>query len=191
MNAVGIFGGSFDPIHNGHLITTQYVYEQRNLEKIIFIPSHISPLKQNIIPTSDEHRLEMVQLALEPFPYFESSDYEIVKGDISYTYDTLLELKRTYEKIELIIGFDNLRVFDQWRFPEKILEIAKLIVMKRTIDNNSQDQNIFFDSAIIINTPTIDISATNIRQRVKEGKSIDCLVPQKVKEYIAHNRLYL
>ncbi|PKL81852.1 MAG: nicotinate (nicotinamide) nucleotide adenylyltransferase [Ignavibacteriae bacterium HGW-Ignavibacteriae-3] len=190
MKAIGIYGGSFDPVHLGHLITTRFIYEKRNLEKVIFIPNHKSPLKQDIIPTADEHRFHMLQLAIEPFPFFEVSDFEIKKNDVSYTFETLVEFKNKYEKLELIIGYDNLCVFDKWHLPEKILELAELIVMKRNTDI-VKPQNIFFNSAILVDTPTIDITATDIRSRVKNNLTIDYLVPQKVKEYISRNRLYI
>ena len=190
MKAIGVFGGSFDPIHLGHLITTRLVYEQRNLEKIIFIPNNVSPLKTELTPTPAVHRMKMLKLAIESFPYFESCDYEINKNGISYTYDTLLELKKSFSKIELIVGYDNLLVFDKWHLPKKILEVATLIVMKRSTDVEAKTQNEFFNSAIIVETPTIEISATDIRKRVKDGLSIEYLVPKSVKEYISKNGLY-
>ena len=190
MKAIGVFGGSFDPIHLGHLITTRLVYEQRNLEKIIFIPNNVSPLKTELTPTPAVHRMKMLKLAIESFPYFESCDYEINKKGISYTYDTLLELKKSFSKIELIVGYDNLLVFDKWHLPKNILEVATLIVMKRSTDVEAKTQNEFFNSAIIVETPTIEISATDIRKRVKDGLSIEYLVPKSVKEYISKNGLY-
>lgn len=190
MKAIGFFGGSFDPIHLGHLITTRSVYEQRNLEKVIFVPNNISPLKTDLTPTSAYHRMNMLKLAIESFPYFEYFDYELNKSGVSYTYDTLLELKKSYPRIELIIGYDNLLVFDKWHLPEKILELATLIVMKRSTDVDATTKNKFFESAIIINTTTIEISSTEIRKRVKDGLSIEYLVPKSVKEYISKNGLY-
>lgn len=187
---VGIFGGTFDPIHLGHLITTQYVLEQRKLDKIIFIPCYISPHKTNQNSSNPVHRLNMLRLAIEGIPYFELSDYEIRKGNISYTYDTILELKKTYHYIELIIGYDNLIVFDKWNKPDEILDLAKLVVMKRIIDKDAEIKNKYFDKAIILNTPTIEISSTDIRERVKNKLPIDFLVPKKVKEYIIQNKLY-
>lgn len=190
MKTIGIFGGSFDPIHIGHLVTTRFVYEQRNLEKIIFIPCFVSPLKTSAAHVNPGHRLKMLEIALEPFPFFEVSDYEILKGDTSYTIDTLLEMKKTYENIELIIGYDNLVVFDKWHEPDKILDLAKLIVMRRKTDMDHEPNNKYVDSAYIIDTPSIEISATDIRSRIQNGKSIDYLVPRKVKEYIHDNKLY-
>jgi len=191
MKTIGLFGGTFDPIHIGHLVTTRFVYEQRNLEKIIFMPCNKSPLKPSMTSLNPVHRLKMLELALEPFPFFEVSDYEITKGEKSYTIDTLSELKKTYESIELIIGYDNLLIFDKWYEPDKILDIAKLIVMKRKTDIDTEVINKYMNLAYIIDTPSIEISATNIRNRIQNGKSIDYLVPRKVKEYIQENKLYL
>lgn len=187
---IGIFGGTFDPIHIGHLITTQFVFEQRKLDKIIFIPCFISPHKTNQNSSNPVHRLNMLTLAIENIPYFEINDYEIRKGTISYTYDTIVELKKSYNYIELIIGYDNLIVFDKWHKPDEILDLAKLVVMKRSIDKDVEQKNKYFDKAIILNTPTIEISSTDIRERVKNNLSIDFLVPPKVKEYIMKNKLY-
>ena len=107
MKAVGIFGGTFDPIHLGHLICAQSVYEKRGLEKIIFIPCKISPHKRDVISSESLHRLEMIKLAIADIPYFDYSDFEINNDRISYSIDTLFHLKKEYENLELIIGEDN------------------------------------------------------------------------------------
>lgn len=190
MKPVGIFGGTFDPVHIGHLITSNEVLEKRNLEKIIFMPCHISPHKTDQKPADDVHRLNMLNLALENYPYFESSDYEINKMEVSFTYDTLKEMKRKFDNIELIIGFDNMIVFDKWYRPDDILDIAKIIVMKREIDRIPGELNKFFESAVMLDTTLVDISSTEIRERIKIGLSIDNLVPEKVKKYILSNKLY-
>jgi nicotinate-nucleotide adenylyltransferase len=190
MKAVGVFGGSFDPIHLGHLITSYDVLEKRNLEKIIFVPCHISPHKEHQVPTDDAHRLNMIKLAIEHFPFFEVNDYEIRQDGISYTLNTLIELKKYYSNIELIIGFDNLLVFESWYQPDEILKIAKLVVMKREPDNAGSFKNKYFESAIILDTVLIDISSTEIRSRIINNESIDYLVPTKVKDYIEQQGLY-
>jgi nicotinate-nucleotide adenylyltransferase len=187
---IGIFGGTFDPIHIGHLITCRHVLEQRKLGRIVFIPCHISPHKQDQIASPPLHRLNMVRLAIEGIPEFEVSDIELVKGDVSYSVDTINELKKSYAHIELIIGYDNLVVFDKWHMPERIVEMAQLVVMKRITDKETVQKNRFFEKAVILNSPTIEVSSTEIRERVKTGRPIDFLVPDKVKEYIYKNGLY-
>jgi nicotinate-nucleotide adenylyltransferase len=187
---IGIFGGTFDPVHIGHIITTRFVLEQRGLDKIIFIPCNISPLKTDIDSASTTHRLNMLKLAIEDLPQFDFSDYEIRKGDVSFTFDTLCEIKKEYSEIELIIGYDNLIVFDKWKNPDGIFEIAKVIVMKRHGTPTEKPSHNYFDKAIILDTPSIEISSTEIRKRVKNNLPIDFLVPEKVKEYIYLNKLY-
>lgn len=188
-NKIGIFGGTFDPIHNGHLITAQYVLEKRNLEKIIFIPCFISPHKTNLVSSEPIHRLEMIKLAINNIPYFDYSDYELKSEGISYTYNTLLYLSEKYSSLELIIGYDNLLVFDKWNKPDEILELATLVVMKRKTDIEEK-RNRFFDKAILVDTPTIEISSTDIRERVRNNLPIDFLVPESVKKYIYETNLY-
>ncbi|MGK9368958.1 nicotinate-nucleotide adenylyltransferase [Melioribacter sp. Ez-97] len=187
---VGVFGGTFDPIHIGHLITTQYVLEKRKLDKIIFVPCYISPHKTDKNSSNPIHRLNMLRLAIEDIPYFDLTDYEIRKGNISYTYDTIVELRKTYNNIELIIGYDNLVVFDKWHKPDKIVELAKLVVMKRVIDKESGTKNKYFENAIILDTPTIEISSSELRERIKNNLPVSFMAPPKVEEYIRKNNLY-
>lgn len=186
---IGILGGTFDPIHNGHLITARYVLEKRKLDKIIFIPCNISPHKTEQLSSAPFHRLNMVKLSIENLPYFDLSDFELTKGDISFTFETLQHLKKEYSTLELIIGYDNLIVFDKWNYPDEIIKIAQLVVMKRETDIEEK-RNRFFDQAVLLDTPTIEISSTEIRERVRNNKPIDFFVPEKVKEYIYKNKLY-
>jgi nicotinate-nucleotide adenylyltransferase len=166
--AVGIYGGTFDPVHVGHIITAQRVLEKRKLDKIIFIPAYISPLKTDKKYAPPEHRLNMLKLGLEETDNFITSDIELKRKNISYTIDTLKELKKTYDEIELIIGYDNLLVFHKWHKPDEILELCKLVVLHRKVE----------------------ISSTEIRERIENNLPIDFLVPLKVKEYIYNNGLY-
>ena len=189
MTKVGIYGGTFDPVHNGHLITAQYVLEERNLDQIIFMPNNVSPLKIGRKSAATHDRMEMLKLALEPVEAFIHSSYEIDKGDVSYTVDTLRELKSEYDYLELIIGLDNLLIFDKWYEADEIADLAHLVVLKRESELSNKP-NRFFDRAALINTPVIEISSTVIRERIERKLSIDFLVPEKVKEYIQDNNLY-
>lgn len=186
---VGVLGGTFDPIHNGHLITAQAVREIRKLDKIIFIPSCIAPHKLTVNSTSGEHRLNMLKLAIADNPYFGYSDFELNKEGISFTIDTLKFLKQEYSEIELIIGYDNLLDFSTWKNPDEIMEIVKVVVLKRSWRHKEEKDKYYF-MAEIINTPLIDISATNIRERVKNNLPVNYLVPDKVLEYIYSLNLY-
>jgi len=188
--AVGIYGGAFDPIHNGHLITVQSVFEKRNLKKIIFVPAYISPLKTDQKHAESKHRLKMVELAIEDKPEFISTDIELKRKDVSYTIDTLKEFKKSYDDIELIIGYDNLVVFHKWYKPDKILELCKLVVLRREVDEEPKEKNKYYNKAELLDTPTINISSTDIRLRLANDLPIDDLVPLKVKEYIYKNGLY-
>ncbi len=190
MNKIGIFGGSFDPIHIGHLITAEKLLEKRKLEKIFFIPAFISPHKIDYDYSAPDHRYNMVKLAIKNNSYFEVSDIEIKEGVVSYTLNTLLQFKKNYESVELIIGFDNLIRFDQWYKPDEILELADLVVMKRSYDKEIKNPNKYFEVAEFVDTPTIDVSGTEIRKRISNNLPIDYYVPEAVKNYIIKNKLY-
>ena len=190
MSAVGILGGTFDPVHLGHLITAQAVKEIRNLEKIIFIPAYISPHKTDRISAPEIHRLKMLQMVVEDVPYFEFSDIELKAKSISYTVNTLLEFKKNYNDLELIIGYDNILNFNTWKDPDKIIELAKLIVLRRRTNDEKAEKDKYYKAAQIVKTPVIEISSSEIRNRIKEGKPIDFFVPKKIKEYIHKFNLY-
>jgi nicotinate-nucleotide adenylyltransferase len=190
MQTIGIYGGTFDPIHLGHLITAQSVYELRKLDKILFIPSFISPHKTDRISSSPKHRINMLKLAIKDIPYFDYTDIEIKNKNISYTVDTIRALKSSYENIELIIGYDNLLVFDKWKEPDDLLKLVKLIVLKRKVKDEKIRKNKYFKKAIFVETPLIDIRGTDIRKRVRSDNNINFLVPQKVMAYIYKHNLY-
>lgn len=191
MNNIAIMGGTFDPIHHGHLITATYIKEKFNFDKIVFIPCYISPLKTNFKSSNSEHRINMLKLAIEGISYFDWSDIEINNPEISYTYNTLIKLKKHFNNLNLIIGYDNYAVFDKWYNPEGIFNLATVYVLNRqdkeskfTIMHNYQSKVIFIDN------PLIEISSSDIRNRVNEGKNIKFFVPEKIDEYIIKNNLY-
>ena len=191
MSKVGIFGGTFDPIHMGHLITAQSVREIRNLEKIIFIPAFISPHKSDVKTTSAEDRSNMIKLAIDGIPFFDYSDIEIKKGGVSYTIDTLKELKKIYNEVEIIIGYDNIFSFHTWKEPDEIMRLAKIVVLKRKSSHPPQFEDKYYHQAVFVQTRGIEISATDIRERVKNEMPINFLVPPAVMEYIYKHNLYI
>jgi nicotinate-nucleotide adenylyltransferase len=191
MPKVGIFGGTFDPIHLGHLITAQSVREIRKLEKIIFIPAFISPHKSDAKTSSAEDRLNMIKFAIDGIPFFDYSDLEIKKGGVSFTIDTLRELKNRYDELELIIGYDNIFSFHTWKDPDEIMKLTKLVVLKRKSSHPPQFEDKYYQQAIFVQTRGIEISATDLRERVKNGLPINFLVPPKVMEYINNHKLYI
>jgi nicotinate-nucleotide adenylyltransferase len=190
MIKVGIYGGSFDPIHNGHLITAQAAKEMRELDKIIFVPSNISPHKQDVATSSAEHRVNMLKLAINKIPYFDYSDVELNRKTVSFTADTLRELSERYKHMELIIGYDNIFKFHTWRQPDEILKYAKLVVLRRKLNIPRGKQNKFYRAAIFIKSPFIQISGSVIRRRVQDDLPINFLLPDSVKDYILKHKLY-
>jgi nicotinate-nucleotide adenylyltransferase len=190
MTKVGILGGTFDPVHNGHLITARAVKEIRNLEKIIFVPAYISPHKMHKSSAGDTHRLKMIQLAIEGIPYFESSDIELKAKSISYTVKTLEKFKEKFDDLEFIIGYDNIIKFSTWKKPGRIIELAELIVLRRRTNDKKVEKDKYYKAAHFVKTPVIEISSSEIRNRIKKGQSIDFLIPPKVKEYINTFNLY-
>jgi len=191
MSKVGIFGGTFDPIHLGHLITAQSVREIRKLEKIFFIPAFISPHKSDIITSSAEDRLNMIKLAIDGIPFFDYSEMEIKKGGVSFTVDTLKELKNNYDELEFIIGYDNIFEFHTWKDPDEIMNLSKIIVLKRKSSHPPQFKDKYYHQAVFVQTRGIEISATDLRERVKKGLPINFLVPPNVLEYIHNHKLYI
>lgn len=187
---IGILGGSFNPVHIGHLILARTVLEEIRLDKIIFIPCYIQPLKSSREFAFPEHRLEMLRLALEGNDSFEISDIEIKRKGKSYTVDTLKILKKTYDDLFFIIGIDNLREFHKWKEPDKILRLAKLIVTNRGGIDQKIPKRIRRKEIITCKIPNIEISSSYIRERIREGKSIKFLVPDNVEKYILINNLY-
>lgn len=191
MKPVGILGGTFDPVHIGHLITAQFLVELRQLEKIIFIPCNISPHKTESNHSLPFHRVNMLKLAIAGNNSFEISTIEIERSGISYTYDTVLELKKKYNKIELIIGFDNLAKFDTWKEPDKLIQLTSLVVMRRKARDEQNSQDKYSKAAFYVDTPHIEVSSTIIRERVKNNLPVDFLVTPEVKDYIYRNKLYV
>ena len=187
---IGLFGGSFDPIHLGHIITAQIVFEARKLDKIIFMPCYFSPHKTDAKYAPPIHRLNMVMLAIKKYEHFSVSDFEISRNQISYTIDTINELRKKYSDIELIIGQDNLDVFDKWHKPDEIISKAKLVVLRRNFIKKNSFKNKYYESAIFVDTPIIDISSTEIKNRIKNNLRIDFLTGEEISNYIIQNNLY-
>jgi len=190
---VGIFGGTFDPIHVGHLIIAEWLREELPLDKVVFIPSAYPPHKVASRITELHHRMAMVRLAIEGNPHFELSDVEMAKGGISYTVETLRYLKaHQFQRAELflIIGSDNLIDLPNWHQPEKLFKYSRVLVVPRPgYDPDTADPR-FRKLIHWVEAPRLEISATEIRQRVQRGESIRYLVPQAVEEYIRKHGLY-
>ncbi len=187
----GIFFGSFNPIHIGHLIIANTMLERAALDKIMFVVSPQNPLKEksNLLPEYD--RLEMVRRAVYENYDFEVSDIEFHMPRPSYTIDTLTYLFDKYPKREfsVIIGQDNLEQLPKWKNFEKILDYYPLLVYPRA---NSKKSDLETNPKIqLIEAPIIEISASFIRENVRKGLSIKYLVPQEVEEYILQKKIFL
>lgn len=200
MKRCGIIGGTFDPIHYAHLYIAYEAKIQLNLDKIIFMPAGIQPFKAENKVTDSWLRYDMVKQAIEPYEEFSVSTYEIDKEGLSFTYETLEHFKNILgEECELffITGADCLMSIDKWREVSKILSLCTFVVFSRGgFDNEvlkrrkEEVEEKFKCNIIILNLKQLEISSTDIRERVKNGRRIDFFVPEKVNRLIIENNLY-
>ena len=191
--AIALYGGSFDPIHIGHLITALDTYD---LEKVIFIPSYITPLKGRGLEASDKNRFEMTKLSTKGNLKFEVSDYEISNEGVSYSYNTVKYFKDTYqdEKINFIIGTDRAKDLKKWYNIEELSKLVTFIFVARDGEKLEDivEKDDFYkgiDYEIMI-SPIIEISSSLIRNRIKQNKKIDYMVTDNCKSYIEELSLY-
>lgn len=189
---VGLFGGSFNPPHLAHLIIAELVCEQAHLDQVLWIPCYSPPHKDEQELVAPHHRLAMVRLAIEGNPAFAVSDVEIRRGGRSYTIDTIRELQAHHPDWEflLILGEDSLRTFHTWRAPEEIVQRVPLLVYRRPGVSAHPVDPRFLARATFVEAPLLEISATEVRQRCRQGRSIRYLVPEAVRQYILENHLY-
>lgn len=197
MKGIGIFGGTFNPIHIGHLIVAQEVLSAFKLDKIVFIPTGNPPHKdkREVAPALD--RYEMIRLAISGNSYFEVSDIEIKREGYTYTYDTLINLKNMYhDKMFFITGYDAFKDSITWKNAEKVYKMVSFIVVNRGELNEKlikeiNEKRIKFGVDVdVLKIPNIGISSTEIRYRVSKGQNIRYMVPDSVLNYIENNKLY-
>lgn len=186
---IGIFGGSFNPIHIGHCIVANHILSHSSIDEVWFNVSPQNPLKSTISPELDKHRLKMVELAIQGCLRFRLCDVEFRLPIPSFTITTLKYLKEQYpnDNFKLIIGSDNWQVFDKWRAHDEIISNFGVIVYPRPgyPVNECSRINVEF-----VNAPIIELSSTHIRNCVKKGIEIRFLLPEPVREYIISNNLY-
>ncbi len=190
---IGLFGGTFDPIHNGHLIIAEWVREELQLDKIIFIPAGDPPHKQENNITPIRHRLTMVSLAIAANERFSLSDIEVKKAGKSYTVETLRTLQNHFPpQINLfwIIGSDSLFDLPNWFQPDEIVKLAQIVVYPRPAYSVDEAAARFKDRVLYVDSPLIDISSTLIRERIRQEKSVRYLLPESVFNYIRRENLY-
>lgn len=188
---IGLFGGSFNPIHNGHVRLAKSLLQEAALDEVWFLVSPQNPFKQNQQLLDDDKRLQLVRLALKEEPQLMASDFEFHLPKPSYTWNTLQALEQEYPegKFTLLIGGDNWEAFDKWYRYEDILKRYPIIVYPR--EGSKVPGVKFLGSEIqIVETPLINISSTQIRQRLHEGKSVRGLVNTEVAMVIEQEHLY-
>ena len=186
---IAIYGGSFNPIHYGHLLSAVWVFEKLNYDKIILVPTNVPVHKNHSDFPSASHRLEMVKLAIEGIDYLEVSDVEIQRGGNSYSIDTVRELKQKLnltQKPGVIIGDDLLDGLYKWKEIDNLCSESNLICLKRNDCSIATAYPITF-----LDNRVISISSTDIRERIHTGRKIDFLLPDRVKDYITKHRLYI
>lgn len=188
---IGLFFGSFNPIHNGHLIVAQSALEATKLHELWFVVSPQNPLKKNKNLLHEFDRLDMVQLAIEDNDQFRASDIEFHMPRPSYTIDTLTYLKEKFpdKQFKLIIGGDNLAIFPKWKNNDKILEDFGLIVYPRP--GADSQELVHHPNITYIEAPLMSISATYIRNCIRNERSIRYLVPDNVNEFIRNKKFFL
>ncbi|WP_077368050.1 nicotinate-nucleotide adenylyltransferase [Anaerosalibacter sp. Marseille-P3206] len=196
---IGIMGGTFDPIHLGHLILAEETRIQLNLDKVVFIPTGEPPHKKNKSVLEPIHRYEMTLLATTDNPNFQVSALEIKKEGVSYTIDTMKYLKSLYSDsiFYFITGADSLVNITSWRNADELLTLCKFVTTKRRgIPNSELDNAVrrinekYGETVYLLSIPYIEISSTDIRNRVKNGESIRYYVPDSVETYIRKNNFY-
>ena len=187
---IGLFFGSFNPIHIGHLIIAEYIVEHTDLKELWFVVSPCNPLKKKQSLLNDLQRLYMVNIAIEDDPRFRSCDIEFKLPQPSYTVNTLLHLAEKYPDKEfcLIMGEDNLDCIEKWYNYQYILENYQIYVYPR--DNYQTENKRNFPNIHYVDAPKIGISATMIRQSIQENKSVKYLMTEKVAKYIDEMGIY-
>jgi nicotinate-nucleotide adenylyltransferase len=197
---IGVLGGTFDPIHRAHIMVATEARESLNLAEVLFVPAAQTPLKEDVAISSVEHRVQMILLAIAGYPYLKLSTIEIDRPGTSYTVDTIAEIISKLEvgdELFFIMGCDSLVQLPKWKEPSRIIQMCRLVAVPRpgcSFDEVSNLERVIPGLSrrlVLLDKPEIDISATEIRERVAKGLSISHLVPEPVEEYIKRHRLYL
>ena len=197
---IGLMGGTFNPIHYGHLLIAENAYEQYHLDEVIFIPTGQSPHKDARQFLRADERMEMIRLAIADNPHFSCSDYEIRTEGISYTYLTVQAFYEPAEERELffIMGADSLAYFDAWMRPDKISRMSTILAavrdglnMEELLPIRESLQQKYGTKIGFINTPNFSVSSRMIRHRMEKGHSIRYLVPEAVERYLKEHRVYV
>ena len=200
MRRVGILGGTFDPVHNGHLLLGEQAHREYGLDEIWFMPSHVPPHKKDHHITDGAARIRMLELATESVPYFSVSDFEMGREGNTYTAQTLALLKEAYPDIEVyfIIGADSLYQLESWYHPEQVMAQAVLLVSGRTYEDGGvslEDEVSYLNKKYgadirILHNPKIEEASADIRKRAALGEDLSIDTPEAVANYIRETGLY-
>lgn len=193
---VGLFFGSFNPVHVGHLVLANYMVSFTDLEEVWFIVSPQNPLKNKKTLLNERHRLQLVRLAIDDHPKLKASDIEFKISRPSYTINTLAHLKEKYPLLNftLILGADNLQNFHKWKNYEEILNLHELYVYPRINNTASKTSEVFLlekhPNVKMVNAPLVEISSTFIRSAIKEKKDVRYFMPAAVWNYVNEMHFY-
>ena len=189
---LGLFGGTFDPPHIGHLAVAEACREGAALDRVLWIPAAVNPHKLGRDRAPGDARLALVRAAIAGNPHFEASDLEIAREGVSYTVDTLRLLHEAHPKDDLawIVGGDSLASFASWREPREILRLARLVAYPRPGSHLSGVPKWVLARTTLVDAPHLDVSSTNIRHKLAAGASVRYLVPDAVRDVIRTRGLY-
>lgn len=193
MKKIGLFFGSFNPIHIGHLILANYILENSDMEELWFVVSPQNPFKDKKSLLNDHNRLDMVQLALKNYPKMRVSNVEFSLPKPSYTIDTLTYLHEKYPEVSfaLIMGEDNLKGLKKWKNSETLVNNHQIIIYPRVLNSDeTKTENFEHENISKIDAPIIELSATKIREMLKEGKNVRPMLPPEVFEYLDGSSFY-
>lgn len=193
MKKVGLFFGSFNPIHIGHLILANYILEHSDMDELWFVVSPQNPFKDKKSLLQDHNRLDMVERAIKNYPKMRASNIEFTMPKPSYTIDTLTYLKEKYPDFSfaLIMGEDNLKSLGKWKNSDLVINNHQIIVYPRVFENDNQKtEYIQHENISLIKAPIIELSATEIRTMIKEGKNVRPMLPPEVFEYLDGSSFY-
>lgn len=193
MKKVGLFFGSFNPIHIGHLILANYILENSDMAELWFVVSPQNPFKDKKTLLKDHNRLDMVQLSVKNYPKMRASNVEFSLPKPSYTIDTLTYLKEKYpdHSFALIMGEDNLKGLPKWKNSDKLIENYQIIVYPRLFAGEKQENEYLkHENISMVNAPIIELSATEIRNMIKNEKNVRPMLPPEVFEYLDGSNFY-
>jgi nicotinate-nucleotide adenylyltransferase len=194
MTRIGLYGGTFDPPHCAHLQLADWTRDSLNLDLIYFIPAAVHAFKNQIGITPADLRFKMVKAAIAPYKHFRISRIELDRPGVSYAIDTLKNFiafeNLSAADLYYIIGSDNLQDFKRWKDPDLILDQATLAVIRRAGFNKAAIKAYHHKKIIFLNSPIIDISATEIREKLKTGQDVSEIVPSEVEHIIRKHHLY-